>query len=218
MELVPEDISNHPSVLNDSKRRGKDPSRILLDRSLHHAAMLKIKDSHKRGRPDLVHNTVLNIVSTPLYIRGLVKLYVHTYGNLILDIKEGTRLPKNYLRFRGLIEKHLSERLNTNLVSIYEVGIDALIKEIIKPDIVIGLSTLGKFKQLYELAKTVAAAKVPCLLIGGFPHGHFSNSTIEVIDELIKIHEMSLDAGVVAARTIYEIEKEVIGKETESRI
>jgi rRNA small subunit pseudouridine methyltransferase Nep1 len=55
LELVPEEIRSKQAVVNDSKRRGLDASEILLDRSFHHSAMTSLKDSEKRGRPDIVH-------------------------------------------------------------------------------------------------------------------------------------------------------------------
>src|SRR5437016_14453492 len=76
LELVPEEIRRSPAVVNDAKRRERDPSKILLDRSLHHAAMVRLKEEYKRGRPDIVHMTLLRIPGAPLYEEGAVQGYV----------------------------------------------------------------------------------------------------------------------------------------------
>ena len=102
LELVPKEIRKQPAVVSDARRRQKDASEILLDRSFHHSAMAKLRDSEKRGRPDLVHVALLSVTGTPLYAEGRVKAFVHTYDGLVLEIAEKTRIPKNYLRFRGL--------------------------------------------------------------------------------------------------------------------
>ena len=86
LELVPKEIRRLPAVTSDSRRREKDPSEILLDRSFHHSAMERLKDSEKRGRPDLVHGTLLSVTGTPLYLGGKVKVFVHTFADLVVEI------------------------------------------------------------------------------------------------------------------------------------
>ena len=138
LELVPGELRNDPSVASDSKRRGMDASRILLDRSFHHRAMLRLKDGLKRGRPDLVHATLLSITGTPLYSEGGVKVYVHTRADEVLELQERTRIPKSYFRSRGLVEQVLTERPKTGLLRVRESSFERLVKEI-GSDSVIGL-------------------------------------------------------------------------------
>ena len=51
LETVPRDIAGHAAVKNHARRLGLRPSETLLDRSYHHAAMLKLEGNSKRGRP-----------------------------------------------------------------------------------------------------------------------------------------------------------------------
>ena len=206
LEVVPGEIRNAPAVASDAKRRGEDPSRILLDRSFHHSAMERLKDSEKRGRPDLVHATLLSVTGTPLYLGGRVKAFVHTYRDLVLDIAPKTRIPKSYLRFRGLMEKALSGD-DSGLVRVRESDLRGLVRKTISPDVVFGLSVQGRKTGLEELAGKLMEADNPCVLVGGFPHGHFAPGTLSVADELVRIHEMPLEAHVVTSRLLYEFEK-----------
>jgi rRNA small subunit pseudouridine methyltransferase Nep1 len=206
LELVPIDLRNDPSVASDARRRGVDASRILLDRSFHHKAMLKLKDGPKRGRPDLVHTTLLSITGTPMYMDGTVKLLVHTRGNKILELQERTRIPKSYFRFRGLVEQALAEKPKAGLVRFREASFERLVKEI-GSDSVIGLSTQGRRAAMDELSAMIGAARKPCVVIGGFAEGHFSPKVLESMDELVRIHDRSLEAHVVAARVLYELER-----------
>ena len=215
LELVPKETRRQPAVGSDTKRRQKDPSEILLDRSFHHSAMAKLKDSEKRGRPDLVHVTLLNVTGTPLYLDGLVKVFVHTYDDMVLEIAEKTRIPKSYLRFRGLMEKVLVERPKQGLIKIHSMGVKELVRTI-SSDAVIGLSVQGKMTPLEELAKSVMAAKSPSVIVGGFPHGHFSPGTLSVMDQLVRIDARPLEAHVVASRVIYEVEKAEAGSTIKS--
>jgi rRNA small subunit pseudouridine methyltransferase Nep1 len=207
LELIPKEIMRSPAVASDSRRRGVDASSILLDRSFHHAAMTRLKDSEKRGRPDLVHAALLSVTGAPLYLDGSVKIFIHTNQDVVLEVAEKTRIPKSYFRFRGLVEKLLSQKSDEGLVKAYESGIRELLRKRVSPDKVFGLSVQGRQMRLEELAESVVAAKNPCVVVGGFPHGHFSLETLGLVDELVRIHERPLEAHVVASRVVYEVEK-----------
>jgi rRNA small subunit pseudouridine methyltransferase Nep1 len=211
LELVPKEISGRPAVVSDSKRRGTKASEILLDRSFHHSAMSRLKDSEKRGRPDLVHVALLSITGTPLYLDGGVRVFVHTYPGVVLELAEKTRIPKNYLRFRGLMEKALVERPREGLVKTYSAGVDELIRRKLGCDLVLGLSIQGRKSSADEVANRIKSAKNPCVIVGGFPHGHFSKEVLASVDELDRIDSRPLEAHVVASRVVYEIEKTVRG-------
>lgn len=211
LELVPEEIVKSPEVVSDSKRRGLNASEILLDRSFHQSAMSRLKDSEKRGRPDLVHVALLSVTGTPLYLEGGAKVFVHTYPGLVLEIAGKTRIPKNYMRFRGLMEEALVERPSQGLVKTYPGTTGELVKEKLSSDLVVGLSVQGRQTKAAEIAPRIASARNPCVVVGGFPHGHFSKDVLAAVDELVRIDPRPLEAHVVASRVVYEIEKVVRG-------
>jgi rRNA small subunit pseudouridine methyltransferase Nep1 len=206
LELVPREVEKHPSVRNDAKRRELEPTQLLLDRSTHHHAMLKLAENEKRGRPDLVHLTLLSITSTPLYRKGAVRVYIHTRDDVVLDLKEGTRPPKSYARFRDLVQKLLVEKPKSGLISVHEWSLPRLIDQV-NGDLVVGFSTQGKESGLEKVAREISEVKEPIVVIGGFPKGHFSPQTVSKFDEMVRIHPDPLDAHVVAARLVYEVEK-----------
>ena len=206
LELVPKEIRRHPSVVNDSKRRGREASGIVLGRSFHHSAMARLDDSEKRGRPDLVHVALLNATGAPLYQDGSARVFVHTYDDLVLEIAPKTRIPKNYMRFRGLMEEALVERPRNGLVQVRPMNVRELAGRL-GAGPVVGLSVQGKKTEIGELARSMAAAKGPMILVGGFPHGHFSPETLGALDQLVRIHQRPLEAHVVVSRVLYEMEK-----------
>lgn len=206
MELIPKEIRSRPAVVSDSKRRGRHAGEILLDRSFHHSAMLSLRDSEKRGRPDLVHVAVLAVTGTPLYLEGNVKLFIHTYPDVVLEIPEKTRLPKNFIRFRGLMEEALGGDSHGGLIQVRNMGIKELIRDI-GAKRVVALSVQGKASSAEQLARQIIGERDPCVIVGGFPRGHFTKDTLAQAEEVVRIDSRPLEAHVVASRVVYEVEK-----------
>ena len=206
LELVPESLWKDPSVRSDEKRRGLEAGSILLDRSVHHSAMLKLKDGYRRGRPDLVHLTLLSVTSTPLHQEGKAKVYIHTIDDAVLEFGEGARPPKSYARFRNLMEKLLVDRPEDGLVRVRDSTLPQLLKSV-RTDHSVGLSVQGAPVRLEALAEDLAKRTNPAAVVGGFPRGHFLPRDLKAFDDLTRIDDRALDAHVVAGRVMYEVEK-----------
>ena len=210
LELVPLELQDHPSVLSHAQKLGKNPSEILLDNSWHFAAMKGINNEIKRGRPDLVHFSILEATTIPLYLQNKIKIYIHTIDDKVIYIGENVHIPKSYHRFEGLIEKLFLEktiRFDTSiLLEIKEKSFSELINEI-KPSKIIGFSTKGELSSFEKISSEISDNT--CLIIGGFQKGHFSESTTNKINHLFSVDILSYEAHVVIARILYEYEKTV---------
>ena len=210
LELVPSELQDHPSVLSHAQKLGKHPSEILLDNSWHFAAMKGIRDEIKRGRPDLVHFSILEATTIPLYLQNKIKIYVHTIDDKVIYFGENVHIPKSYHRFEGLIEKLFLERkieTDTNtLLEIKKKSFPELVNEI-KPSKVIGFSTKGQLKSFEKISSEISDNS--CIVIGGFQKGHFSESVKSKINHLFSVDILSYEAHVVVARILYEYEKTV---------
>jgi len=212
LELVPSAIFGHPSVIKHAQRRDKGPDEILLDRSYHHSAMIKLKNASKRGRPDIVHFCLLEALGSPLNKAGLLRTFVHTINDYIIFINPEIRLPRNYDRFVGLIEQlyqngKIPEKGHT-LLEIHKGSLNSLIKKI-DSDYVVAFTRLGKPKTMDEVAFSIREKKSLVIIVGGFPHGHFSNSVIELANESISVDKAPLEAWTVVSRVVYEIESKI---------
>ena len=112
LELIPFELQDHPSVISHAKKLGKHSSEILLDNSWHFAAMKGINNEIKRGRPDLVHFSILEATTIPLYLQNRLNLFVHTIDDKVIHFGKNVHLPKSYHRFEGVIEKLYQEKKN----------------------------------------------------------------------------------------------------------
>ena len=210
LELVPYELQEHPSVISHAKKLGKHPSEILLDNSWHFAAMKGIKNEIKRGRPDLVHFSILEATTIPLYYQNKLNLFVHTIDNKVIHFGKNVHIPKSYHRFQGVIEKLFQEKKvlskNELLLEIKDQTFSELIHEI-NPSDVIGFSTSGQLSSYQKIASEIPDNS--CIVIGGFQKGHFSDSTQSEITNLYSIGNDSFEGHVIVSRILYEYEKTI---------
>lgn len=210
LELVPKELQQHNSVIFQSRKLGKNPSEILLDNSWHFGAMKGIKDEIKRGRPDLVHISLLEACTIPLYYEKKIMIYVHTINDKVIFIGEDVHLPKSYHRFAGLIEKLFLEKViqanGSKLLEIKDMTFDQLLEEI-RPKRIIGLSTQGIKSSCENVAKKLTSDS--CLVIGGFPKGNFSDKIKKRFEYLVSVNNTPLESHVVISRVLYEYEKTI---------
>jgi len=212
LELVPRTISNHPSILAHARRKGKKPSEILLDVSYHYAAMKALEHLGKRGRPDITHFSVLEALSSPLNKEGQLETWIHTLQDFVIQVEPGTRIPRNYERFVGLIEQLFKERKVPSrgkpLLQMNPSTIEALIERI-QPTKLVALSTLGRPSTLERICRSLAETPRPAVIVGCFARGHFSNRTAKLAHEVFSVDREPLDSWVVTSRVIYEYERTV---------
>jgi rRNA small subunit pseudouridine methyltransferase Nep1 len=210
LELIPFELEDHPSVVSHARKLGKYPSDILLDNSWHFAAMKGIKNEIKRGRPDLVHFSILEATTIPLYLQNKLNLFVHTIDDKVIHFGKNVHLPKSYHRFEGVIEKLYQEKKimakNELLLEIKEQTFSELIDEI-NPSKIFGFSTEGQLSSYEKIAAQISDNS--CIVIGGFQKGHFSDSVQNTITDLFSIGNESFESHVIASRILYEYEKTI---------
>ena len=210
LELIPFELQDHPSVISHARKLGKYSSEILLDNSWHFAAMKGIKNEIKRGRPDLVHFSILEATTIPLYLQNRLNLFVHTIDDKVIHFGKNVHLPKSYHRFEGVIEKLYQEKKiisnNELLLELKDQTFLELISEI-NPSKIIGFSTEGQLSSYEKIATQILDNS--CIVLGGFQKGHFSDSIQNKITDLYSVGDESFEGHVVASRILYEYEKTI---------
>ena len=161
----------------------------------------------------------MSILSTPLFQRNLVNVYVHTIDNKVIFFGKQVRIPKSFRRFEGLMiklfqEKEIKENLKDDdryryLLKIEKnMTFDNLLGKVIQPHKVIGFSNTGILKDL----KTIVNENIEidnkklAFIIGGFPSGQFSQNIRERFHMTYAITNEQLEAHVVISRLVYECE------------
>lgn len=219
LETIPKQLLRHMSVIRYAQKIGKKPSEILLDRSYHHSAMVtgRLESVWKRGRPDIVHFALVEALSTPLYLKNKLDVYVYTINSQVILIGPNLRIPKSYFRFEGLMMKLFKDKVIKSeqddrilLELLDDVPFKHLIKNIAGSSKSIGLSSGGVSSTACEVVSKYIDRFDECLcaiVIGGFPKGRFSDNISNFLDNSYSIGKITLEAHVVIARILYECEK-----------
>ncbi|AFK22782.1 16S rRNA methyltransferase [Pyrococcus sp. ST04] len=209
LELVPKQIVDHPAIVNYARRRKKKPEQVILDSTYHHAALRQLEDGDRRGRPDIVHLCLLNALESILNKKDRLRVYVHTRNDYVIYIKPETRLPRNYNRFIGLMERLFEKKVvpeDLQLLRLEEKTLNQLISEI-NPDAVFIMHEKGEFMIPKHFGKLLSKFKRPVVVVGGFPHGDFRS---EIDGIKISLYGEPLMAWTIVNEVIIPYEWEVI--------
>lgn len=208
LELIPNELIHLDSIKESARKKGKQSYNILLDASYHHKEMLSLRDNKKRGRPDILHFSLLNLLGSPEILTNPTsyRILVHTYDDKIININPEIRLPRHYFRFVGLMEQLLEKGVirnkEINLMEILQKSsLENELKDISKERRILFTSKGAKI-DLFNLFEENAKEDI-ALIVGGFPHGNFSKKVDNLSINKIAITNLSLDAWVVIGRIMF---------------
>ncbi len=209
LERVPSSISSHESITRDSRRRNKPARKIILDDSIHYPAISSLEDSKKKGRPDIVHFCLISALDSPISTE--MEVYVHTLEDKIIWVNSETRLPRNFNRFKGLMESLLEKQVITGgdkkLMEVLDITLNELLSSVEGSKIV--MRGNGEHQEDY-LKERVKAEEDIVLCVGGFPHGDYTESTLDILDKhgfiQVSFGERALTSNYVLNRAICILE------------
>jgi rRNA small subunit pseudouridine methyltransferase Nep1 len=137
---------------------------------------------------------------------------VHTNNDYVITVAPETRLPRNYNRFVGLIEQLFEAgkipQTGQSLLTVKKQKLSQLIREV-KPSYVLALSRKGIPCTLENVISKLSKEESPAAIIGGFPHGHFTEETAKLANETVAIDSEMLETWTITSRLIYEYERQI---------
>lgn len=204
LELVPKKVQHNELIKKNAKKKGKLPSKIILDSSYHYKAIQNLPNSKKRGRPDIIHFCLLNILGSRLVKEGKydIEIYIHTLGDLLIKVNKNVRVPRNYNRFIGLMEQLLvTGEIKSKEEILFSILYNTKIEQI-----------LAKSDEKDSLLLTRSGTKVnvfDCLIsrkeddllfaIGAFPYGNAQKYLDSFFTNRISISNIPMDAWTVVS-------------------
>ncbi len=225
LELIPEELLNERCILNNARARGKAPEKILLDASHHHPAFTKLRESDRRGRPDIIHFYLMLCLDSDLSAQGRLRTFVHTRNDDVIAINPETRLPPSFPRFVGLIEtvfeKQIVPSTENPLLELRQKVPLATLVQALKPDTVIVMDDNGEKAELLPEKFANLEGERVVVIVGGFSKGTFRSdlSKLKPIryslgDRLMKV--WTVTSKVLCAIDMSEKMADVFVKKPES--
>lgn len=219
LETIPPKIERYGSTRTPSKKGGKK-NKTILDISLHSQIVQNLPNREKRGRPDIIHLSLLAALGTPLNKYGFLQIFVHTIQDMVIKVAPETRLPKNYNRFIGLIEQLYTlgkvPPQGSPLLTLEKMTLQTLIKNL-KPSETLLFTEKGTLSKLKTVMNEYAKQENPVIIIGGFPHGDFSPETLNLSNKKVSISPETLDTWIVVSRALYCYEEVILDKKLNTK-
>lgn len=202
LELVPEEIAGHPSIRKIANAMGKRPGTLLLDQNHHKAAIGKLEDHQKRGRPDIAHYCLLSLLESPLAQRGELEVGIHTQDGDLIRIRPDTRLPRGETRFAGVMSRVLREGKSHDKDPLVKVEANCTPPEALKrfaKGSVVRLDENGPMHTPLQLADV---GKDLTVVIGAYPRGEWHPAWQQAAPATASLWPEPLNAWTVCAEAV----------------
>ncbi len=208
LELVPSIIAQHPAIKAAAKARRKKPEHTLLDEAVHSAAIKTLPGFEKRGRPDILHRSLLTALDSVLARENHLSLFVHTGTDAIIEVKSQTRLPRRFARFTGLMEQLLlTKRVPPQgpiLMRLRRRKLAVHIQQL-KPSCTFLLTEEGKPTPPTELAQLICQEDKPLVMVGGFAHGPVTKAIIGLAERKVCLYPAPLTTSTVVGMVLHSV-------------
>ncbi|GFE55720.1 ribosome biogenesis related protein nep1 [Babesia ovis] len=173
---------------------------------LEDAAVLS---TEKDSRVDILHQSLLVLLDSPLNKSGLLKVLIRTDDNNLIDVSPHLRVPRTPKQFDTLLVYLMYKR------HVKSQEKDTILMKIIKNDLEValppgcrrfGLSVGGRPVKLKEFCQQFKGADYPVVFhIGAVSHTH-PKGTLEQVEEVLSISNHGLTAAHVCAKVCCEFE------------
>lgn len=212
LETVPPKVASDKSVQWKARKRCRRATELILDSNCYKTTRT-LSEPNRRGRPDIVHVCMLAAMDSPLNREGLLRFYVHTRHDRIIEAHPKARIPRSCNRFIGMMEQLFLTGEVSQEGSFLRLGkgtLDNLVRRI-KPGSTITLSERGRELGRKGIFQDIADGDV-CVIVGGFPRGDFRSEVEAISDRIVSIYPKPLEALTIMTYVIqfYEDELDVI--------
>lgn len=181
----------------------------LLNCDDHVSLMRKYNKDPQDYRPDIIHQELMAVLDSPLNKAGLVKVYVHTEKNVLIEINPQTRIPRTFKRFSGLMVQCL-HKLKIRSAD----GKDMLLKVLKNPISrhlpagvqCYGFSAGGTLHNPMHFASMLPENDPVVLVIGAMAVGSIKKEDHPYMQEVVSISGYPLSGVVAINRVLGAIE------------
>jgi rRNA small subunit pseudouridine methyltransferase Nep1 len=179
----------------------------------------KLRKDPNSFRPDILHQELLAMLDSPLNKAGLLRVYIATTKNVLIQVHPSIRIPRTYKRFAGLMVQLLHKmkiKASNDSTTLLKVIKNPFSSHLPPGTRCYGFSCEGTLYSPIALAKSIlpiepntskAAAHPPtCFVIGAMSTGHITIQDHPYIEKMISISSYPLSGAAAASRLMSGIE------------
>lgn len=238
LDSTPLDVSATTISTNPSNKMGNGPKPIivLLDQATietvknkrgvyellncddhRELCKRKLKVDPNHYRPDILHQELLSILDSPLNKAGLLKVYIQTKKNVLIDVHPSIRIPRTYKRFAGLIVQLLHKmkiKAGTESTTLLKVIKNPFAQYLPPGTHCYGMSCKGQLYSPISLASSLVPSSYDqqqqqpptCFIIGAMSTGHITLEDHPYIEKMFSISSYPLSGAAALSRIVTGIE------------
>ena len=189
--------------------RTKKGDHQLLNCDDHLHIMKKHNKNPADYRPDILHQELMAVLDSPLNKAGMVKVYIHSNNNVLIEVNPACRIPRTFKRFSGLMVQLLHK-----LKIRSQDGHDVLLKVIKNPmsrHLPPGIKCYGFSAKGTLYNPVVFASQLPedepiMFVVGAMASGRIVKEDHPYMQDMISISEYPLSGVVAINRVLGAIE------------
>lgn len=176
----------------------------------------KLRKDPNVFRPDILHQEMLALLDSPLNKAGLLKIYIHTQKNVLIDVHPSIRIPRTYKRFAGLMVQLLHKmkiKAGSESTTLLKIIKNPFSQYLPAGTHCYGMSCQGQLYSPVSLAQSLLpddveqARKVPvCFVVGAMATGHITVEDHPYIQKMFSISEYPLSGASALSRIMSGVE------------
>jgi rRNA small subunit pseudouridine methyltransferase Nep1 len=178
----------------------------------------KLKVDPNHYRPDILHQELLSILDSPLNKAGLLKVYIQTKKNVLIDVHPSIRIPRTYKRFAGLIVQLLHKmkiKAGTESTTLLKVIKNPFSQYLPPGTRCYGMSCKGTLYSPISLASSLVPSSYDpqdqqqppvCFIVGAMSTGHITLEDHPYMEKMFSISSYPLSGAAALSRIVTGIE------------
>ena len=180
----------------------------LLNADDHRSVLAKHNRDPAECRPDILHQELMALLDSPLNKEGLLRVYVKSLQNVLIELHPSVRIPRTYKRFAGLFCQ-LLHKLKVRAVD----GKETLLKVVKNPytahlpagHVAYALSSAGTLYSPTHFAASLPDDVPLVFIIGAMAKGSIKPEEHNIV-EMVSISEFPLSGSTAINRLLGAIE------------
>mgnify|MGYP000951942598 CR=1 FL=1 len=168
----------------------------ILDAYFHRELADALPDGRRRGRPDIVHQALSLCQGSRLNRAGMLRTYVHTRDDMVIEVEASARVPPNQVEFLMLMGRLLDGR-DVEGYKARGMTLRSLLDRLDVP--VVAMSPDGEDVQL---AGVMSEHEDLAVVVGAFPCGDYRGPVYELADVAISLGKELLTVPAVVSEVL----------------